>query len=64
MIHTDELYRRIYENAEKEYTEYITALKEKNAEYLIDHAYEIAAMYDIFEIFITIFDYLKLLSIN
>ena len=51
MIHTDELYRKIYENAEKEYTEYITALKEKNAEYLIDHAYEIAAMYDIFEIF-------------
>ena len=32
-------------------TEYITALKEKDAEYLIDHAYEIAAMYDIFEIF-------------
>jgi hypothetical protein len=30
MIHTDELYRRIYENAEKEYTEYITALKERN----------------------------------
>lgn len=51
MIHTDELYRKIYENAEKEYTEYITALKEKDAEYLIDHAYEIAAMYDIFEIF-------------
>lgn len=51
MIHTDELYRKIYENAEKEYTEYITELKEKDAEYLIDHAYEIAAMYDIFEIF-------------
>ena len=51
MIHTDEFYRKIYENAEKEYTEYITALKEKDAEYLIDHAYEIAAMYDIFEIF-------------
>ena len=40
MIHTDELYRKIYENAEKEYTEYITELKEKDAEYLIDHAYE------------------------
>ncbi len=51
MIHTGELYRKIYENAEKEYTEYITELKEKDAEYLIDHAYEIAAMYDIFEIF-------------
>lgn len=47
MIHTDELYRKIYENAEKEYTEYITELKEKDAEYLIDHAYEIAAIYDI-----------------
>ena len=51
MIHTDELYRKIYENAEKEYTEYITELKEKNAEYLIDHAYEITTMHDIFEIF-------------
>ena len=38
MIHTDELYRKIYENAEKEYTEYITELKGKDAEYLIDHA--------------------------
>ena len=36
MIRTDELYRKIYENAEKEYTEYITELKEKDADYCVE----------------------------